>query len=110
MTNCRSKITSMKQAEADPDEAAEMTKGEKKNGVYLIGIEKVYDCYLLHPNDYSADPIPVDRVRVNGQYLGLDDRVEMECRDYEVVDGSRDESAEDFQKWVLQITMAPEDD
>lgn len=104
VTNFKRKMQSM-----NPAEAAEKTKGEKQNGVYLIGIESAYDGYLLLPNDVSADPIHVDLIRINGQYVGTDDRAEMECRDYEVVDDSPDDSPDDFHKWVLQITMAPED-
>lgn len=56
-----------------------------KNGVYLLGIKPVFEGYLVIGN--VGEQTHVDKIRVNGNYLGAKGEFETECDNFEIDDG-----------------------
>lgn len=56
---------------------------EERNGVYLLGIESVFDGYILKS---SQSETHVDDVQVNGNYIGTSESFETECDDFVITE------------------------
>lgn len=63
-------------------------EAEKKNGVYLLGIESQRLGYTVKS---GSDITVVENVTVHGHYIGTSDYFETECTDFEITeDGTLD--------------------
>lgn len=62
----------------------EQQYAESNNGVYHLEVRKNRFGYVVESWD---DAVAVERITINGGYIGTSDGFEIECRDYDLNDG-----------------------
>lgn len=64
---------------------SEQFNPESRNGVYHFVIHSAFDGYVVVGG--VGERTVVDYVRINGNYVGTEERFETECDDFEIEDG-----------------------
>lgn len=73
-----------KEKETPKEVSKSELKAEKKNGVYILTIQKAYQGYVVM-SDHGQRT--VSSVNIHGKYFGVDERAEIECDDFKICDG-----------------------
>lgn len=70
------------------DDTDHSLNAEKKNGVYLLEVfSRPNPSEISYKVQSASWEAWVRSVRFNGQYIGIDERIEFECQDFEIDDG-----------------------
>lgn len=75
-------------SEAKSSGQGQTLDAEKKNGVYLLGIDSHRIGYLVGS---GSDKVTVEKVTIHGHHIGTSGYFETECTDFEITeDGTLD--------------------
>lgn len=58
-------------------------QASRRNGVYLLEIEKATRCYVVRSLD---DMVALNNIKINGNYVSVREKMETECDDFEIED------------------------